>query len=83
MSDTRHDCPGHCGRRVARSRLACAPCWFRLPEQMRATVTRADNIRRRKPRDADAIRGHRSAIVAAFNWYRDNTPAGNREGTER
>jgi hypothetical protein len=32
MATDTHECPGGCGRQVARRLLACKPCWFRLPK---------------------------------------------------
>lgn len=69
----RHDCPGHCGRRVIHSMLACGPCWLELPQQLRDAVTKADNIRRRDPKDPVRIAAHRRAVAACLAWYRANT----------
>lgn len=71
--NNRHDCPGHCGRRIVNKMLACGPCWLELPEDLRRNIIRADNIRQRKPDDTALIRAHRNAVVAALAWYRANT----------
>lgn len=74
-TDTRHDCPGQCGRKVSRAMLACYDDWHRLPEDLRHAVSRADAIRRRSPDDPDRIRAHRQAVVACIAWYRANIGA--------
>jgi hypothetical protein len=61
---TTHDCPGGCGTPVARARLACRRCWYRLPEPMRDAVNTAYH-------SGDRL-GHRRAVAAASTWYRDN-----------
>jgi hypothetical protein len=65
MSDT-HGCPGDCGAQVPRHQLACKPCWFRLPKDLRDDVNYAC---RRRAVDASS---HRRALRAAMNWYHDN-----------
>lgn len=36
-----HECPAPgCTRRVPRNKLACAPHWYQLPEELRAKVWR-------------------------------------------
>lgn len=69
-----HDCPGHCGRRVARHQLACQGCWRRLPQPMRQRLDEAYRAQRRTPTSA-RVSEHRKALAAALDWYRDNPPA--------
>ena len=60
---TTHSCPG-CGRAgIPVNLLACRPCWFRLPIDLRRPVTatfRRDNT------------AHLDAVIAALDWYADN-----------
>lgn len=57
-----HDCPGHCGRRVARPRFACVPCWYRLPIELRRAITHGWR--------KGALSGeHRAAMFNARDWY--------------
>lgn len=64
MSGTLHACPGDCGAKVPRHQLACKPCWFRLPQELRNAVTAAY---RHRVRNSTA---HREALAAAMQWYR-------------
>lgn len=61
--DTSHACPGGCGARVPRARLACRGCWFRLPLPLRNAI-KAHYGRNRT--------AHLEAVAAASRWYRDN-----------
>lgn len=68
MTDARriptHACPG-CGREgIAHRLLACQPCWYRLPYELRRIIQRV----RRGSVD------HREAIQTALVWYHDNPP---------
>lgn len=59
MVATTHDCPGGCGAKVPRSKLACLDCWYLLPAGLRRRVS--------------ANRGRNLSVVAeALRWYRDN-----------
>jgi len=73
MTDTTHDCPGVCGRRVARHQLACPACWKRLPLDLRQRLDEAYRATRRSPTSA-RVKEHRKALAAALTWYRDNPP---------
>lgn len=75
LASARHDCPGQCGIRVTHAMLACAPCWARLPADLRHAVARADAIKRRSPADSIRVAEHRRAVVACLTWYRQNTGA--------
>lgn len=66
MTPAVHKCPGRCGALVPAHHLACKPCWFRLPRDLRDAVTRAYQRRGTHPRE------HRTALAAAFVWYRDD-----------
>lgn len=59
--DSTHECPGNCGTRVHRDKLACPTDWYRLPSELRSAVTRAFKAQDR--------RAHRAALVAAMRWY--------------
>jgi hypothetical protein len=62
MHSAFHACPG-CNRiAVHNRRLACRPCWFRLPKQHRQAVTDA------KPGTPQ----HRAALFHALTWYSQN-----------
>jgi hypothetical protein len=67
-----HDCPGECGRQVAQSKLACPACWWRLPRNLAAVVTRTYYARLRNPTDNTRTSAHRAAVADATQWYRDN-----------
>lgn len=61
-----HDCPGGCGRTgIAQRLFACAPCWRRLPIELREAIT--DAYSRRK---AEGALPHIRAMSVAFRWYR-------------
>ncbi|HZD14958.1 MAG TPA: hypothetical protein VE196_07485, partial [Pseudonocardiaceae bacterium] len=60
-----HDCPGGCGRPVARHHYACRSCWYRLPAPLRRAITSSYG---REPG------AHGAAIRRANRWYRDDTP---------
>jgi hypothetical protein len=66
MTDDVHACPGRCGGEARHARLACKPCWFRLPKPLRELVGSA--YRRRS---SDPV-AHMRAVHAAVDWYRDN-----------
>lgn len=74
MPEPRHGCPGDCGATVARRMLACRACWWRLPEELRNELNRADQIRRRNPNDPERVAQHRRVVARALRWYRDNNP---------
>jgi len=76
MTSLMHNCPGHCGRAVGMSRLACPNCWRRLPDPYQRAVTLAYARHRRNPADASLLRAHRSAVAAACNWYGRNLQRG-------
>lgn len=63
MADRTHACPGKCGQRIPRRRLACPTDWARLPSDLRNAVT--DNYRR----NPDA---HFAAVRDAVEWYAAN-----------
>lgn len=71
MSDE-HGCPGDCGAKVPRHMLACRPCWFRLPADLRTAVTAAYRHRRSSPT------AYREALAGALQWFRAN-PKGERQ----
>lgn len=58
-----HACPGNCNTRVPPRHVACRPCWWRLPAEIRKDITATYR------RDMAA---HRQALQAAIQWYRDN-----------
>ncbi len=64
--DDTHGCSGDCGAWVPRGRLACPPCWYRLPGDLRAAVNEAYRHRSVNPA------AHRAALADAMNWYRNN-----------
>lgn len=61
-----HACPGDCGKQVPRHKLACKPCWFRVPVEVRQLVTRAFVGRHDHPAE------HRAAVLAAMAWLREH-----------
>lgn len=63
---TTHACPGACGRQVGHKRYACRTCWYRLPFDLRNTITGSY-------RAGDRL-GHRSAMRAAHEWYKAHRP---------
>lgn len=72
-----HDCPG-CGKPgVPQSQLACKPCWFKLPLDLRNAINGSyrarTNARLPNTRSA-AVRAHRQALANAMAWYRGNRP---------
>lgn len=70
MTAPTHGCPGDCGAQVPRHRLACPPCWYRLPAPLRDEVNAAYRARRSDPRR------HSLALRAALGWYRANPTGG-------
>lgn len=86
MADT-HDCPGGCGAQVPQHQMACKPCWFRLPVDLRNAVNGTFRARqrttgRRPDVHSAAVAAHRKALVAAFQWYREHPrPSGTGEVT--
>lgn len=73
MATHTHICPG-CGKTgIARSRLACVPCWGRLPQDLRDAVWRGWKVRAVYPMQ------HRAAVVAAMDWYRRDRASQARE----
>ncbi|MPZ66775.1 MAG: hypothetical protein GEU83_15125 [Pseudonocardiaceae bacterium] len=63
---TTHECPGGCGRQVARHHFACRACWYRLPSDLRRPISATYR------RDAGA---HPAAMAEAVAWYRTPPPA--------
>lgn len=61
-----HECPGGCGRPVARQHLACRACWYRLPADLRRPISATYR------RDFGA---HLAAMSDATDWYRTRRPA--------
>lgn len=66
-----HGCPG-CGALVRRTVLACRPCWFWLPQELRDAVNAAWRRRKANPKDPGAVRAHLAAVGAASRRLRDN-----------
>lgn len=63
-----HNCPACRTPGVPDSRLACVPCWYRLPADLRGRVWNAYDSRNTHPRN------HALAVRAAITWYRENSP---------
>lgn len=64
MATDTHYCPG-CGKPgIARSRLACPLCWYRLPQSLREEAWRGWKVRGVYPAT------HLAAVSAALDWYR-------------
>ena len=59
-----HACAGGCRRQVAPYHFACLDCWWRLPSEMRDTITATGG-------DPDA---HVEAMLSAIAWYREELP---------
>jgi hypothetical protein len=58
-----HTCPGGCGRAGVPFRLlACQPCWYRLPRDIRRAL---QTVKRHTPQ-------HRDALEVAIGWYDAN-----------
>jgi hypothetical protein len=57
-----HPCPGRCGLRIRHDLYACSTCWYRLPKPLRDAVWHGYRTGA----------GHREAMAAANDWYRDN-----------
>lgn len=64
--DREHRCPGGCGATVKFERVACYPCWWRLPAPLRLTVQKTYNNR-----DVVPSAWHQ-AVNDAIDWYKDN-----------
>lgn len=64
LPDTSHACPGGCGTRVPRHRLACRACWPRLPLPLRRAIW--------THHESGNKVAHLEALAAASRWYRDN-----------
>lgn len=58
-----HACPGNCGTRVPSRHVACRPCWFRLPAELRDAIH--TNYRRDPAK-------HRQALKDAIQRYQAN-----------
>ncbi len=72
---TDHPCPGCQASGVPHHQLACEPCLFRLPQDLRNAVDgtwRAKSYAKRPESRSAAVVAHRRAIAAAMQWYRDN-----------
>lgn len=61
-----HACPGQCGTQVPRRHLACQPCWFRLPAELRDDINITYRTRRANPYS------HWKAITDVLAWFRNN-----------
>jgi hypothetical protein len=75
MSALPHACPGCGALGVPQQQLACKPCWFRLPHDLRNAVNgtyRAKSSARLPNTRSAAVVAHRQALAAAMTWYRDN-----------
>ncbi len=59
-----HACASGCRRQVAAHHFACLDCWWRLPSEMRDTITATGG-------DPDA---HVEAMLSAIAWYREELP---------
>lgn len=66
MPDRTHSCPGRCGTQVPYRLFACPTDWGRLPRPLRDAILATAKRRRTDPS------AHRSAMLAASTWYRDN-----------
>ena len=67
-----HRCPG-CGRDVVnRTRLACRPCWYRLPETLRDKLNDAYRRRRSNPDNSAALSDHFAVLRECADWYRED-----------
>lgn len=66
MDDTTHPCPGCEQPGVPRQKLACPPCWARLPSHLKTAVLGSFYGRLGNPA------AHRRAVTAAYGWYRAN-----------
>jgi hypothetical protein len=64
--ETAHPCPGGCGARLPGNRLACTPCWVRLPNPLRNDLVRSYRER------GDSPMRHFAAVALTRQWYRDN-----------
>lgn len=71
MPDDQHDCPGGCGHRIHRARLACPQDWASLPAPLRGRITRAYGAKRLHPHDTDIAAAHRQAVTEALGIYRN------------
>lgn len=70
-ADDRHDCPGGCGRRIHRARLACPQDWASLPAPLRGRINRAYTAKRLYPHDLDIVAAYRQAVGEALSIFRD------------
>lgn len=62
-----HACPGGCGAVAVPDRMvACRPCWFRLPPEIRLDVWRAFR------QHGTGSPGHHRALSAAYAWWTAN-----------
>lgn len=70
-----HLCPGRGAVGVPQHQLACRPCWFLLPADLRNAVNGTYRARARTGTDFAAVAAHRRAITAAMTWYREHPAA--------
>lgn len=63
-----HACPGGCGAQVAYNRLACPPCWAKLPRTLQQDVTTGW-----ARKNVDPLR-HLRAVRAAMAWFKAEQP---------
>lgn len=61
-----HACPGGCEVQVSYRRYACRACWYRLPFDLRTTITAIYQAGRRAE--------HRAAMQAAHEWFKAHRP---------
>lgn len=59
-----HKCPGCDRTDIPRALLACRPCWWRLPLDLRNRINAAHQ--------AGPPIDHLRAVGEAARWYRDN-----------
>ena len=62
-----HSCPGGCSRQVGAARYACRVCWYRLPLDLRTSITGTYRAGQR--------REHREAMAAAHEWFKAHRSA--------
>lgn len=54
----RHACPGGCGAQVPHRLVACASCWWLLPQPLRQAIMRP------------GARSRLAGVAEALTWYR-------------
>ncbi len=63
---TTHECPGCHNAQIEYNKLACKPCWYRLPASLRRQINGAWRL------GVLGRAAHVKALREALAWYREH-----------